>query len=103
MHTGPDPVGAVHSLVRLRLFSAVFTAPKSAAAVLGEDYGGPCAAVMSSVHDLMDAWKPQVRTAPAPPPTHPWVGRCSRHVTVVNATHTAYAGNSSTGISNVAH
>lgn len=56
-------MGAVRTLVRLRLFPAVFTAPEPAAGALGEDYGGPCAAVMASVHGLMGSWQPKVRAA----------------------------------------
>lgn len=55
-------MGAVRSLVRLRLFPAVFAAPEPVAGPLGEDYGAPCAAVMASVHELMGGWQPLVRS-----------------------------------------
>ena len=60
---GPDPVGAIQQLVRLRLFPAVFTAPPPAAAALGEEYGGPCASVMASVHRIMLSEQLKVRVS----------------------------------------
>ncbi|KAK9814086.1 hypothetical protein WJX72_000440 [[Myrmecia] bisecta] len=52
MLKGPGPVQALQDIERLRLFSTVFALPEQAAALLGHNYGKPCAAVMAMMDQV---------------------------------------------------
>lgn len=65
---GPDPVGAVRLINRLRLFPTVFEPPATQRAALGDGFGSPCIVCMAAAAQLLAAWQPQVRSLT----TTPW-------------------------------